>query len=86
MEEKREKDRKFEIVVTQLHDEKDVVVGVCFTFYDRTKEQEKLEHEQYRATHDSLTGMLNKEQFYEETYQLLHKYSDESFLYIIHEY
>ena len=23
--------------------------------------------------------MLNKEQFYEETYQLLHKYSDESF-------
>ena len=73
------KDRKFEIVVTQLHDEKDVVVGVCFTFYDRTKEQEKLEHEQYRATHDSLTGMLNKEQFYEETYQLLHKYSDESF-------
>lgn len=76
---KEGKDRKFEIVVTQLHDEKDVVVGVCFTFYDRTKEQEKLEYEQYRATHDSLTGMLNKEQFYEETYQLLHKYSDESF-------
>lgn len=76
---KEGKDRKFEIVVTQLYDEKDVVVGVCFTFYDRTKEQEKLEYEQYRATHDSLTGMLNKEQFYEETYQLLHKYSDESF-------
>ena len=76
---KEGKDRKFEIVVTQLHDEKDVVVGVCFTFYDRTKEQEKLEYEQYRATHDSLTGMLNKEQFYKETYQLLHKYSDESF-------
>ena len=76
---KEGKDRKFEIVVTQLHDEKDVVVGVCFTFYDRTEEQEKLEYEQYRATHDSLTGMLNKEQFYKETYQLLHKYSDESF-------
>lgn len=73
------KDRKFEIVATQLHDEKDVVVGVCFTFYDRTEEQEKLEYEQYRATHDNLTGMLNKEQFYEETYQLLHKYSDETF-------
>ena len=73
------KDRKFEIVSTQLHDEKEAVVGVCFTFYDRTEEQEKLEYEQYRATHDSLTGMLNKEQFYEETYQLLHKYSDETF-------
>ena len=76
---KEGKDRKFEIVVTQLHDEKAVEVGVCFTLYDRTKEQEKLEYEQYRATHDNLTGLLNKEQFYEETYELLHKYSDETF-------
>ena len=76
---KEGKDRKFEIVVTQLHDEKAVEVGVCFTLYDRTKEQEKLEYEQYRATHDNLTGLLNKEQFYEETDELLHTYSDETF-------
>ena len=39
---------------------------VCdyFLFNDRTEEVELLKYENYRATHDMLTGLLNKEQFY----------------------
>ncbi|MFR2512459.1 MAG: diguanylate cyclase domain-containing protein [Lachnospira eligens] len=36
-------------------------------FNDRTEAVELLEYEKFRATHDNLTGLLNKEQFYEET-------------------
>lgn len=72
-------DRNYEIIFTSLYDEKQTFVGAYFIFYDRTEEQQKFEREQYRASHDSLTGLLNKEQFYVDTYRLLHEYPDETF-------
>lgn len=71
--------RNYEIIFTRLYDEKKAYVGAYFIFYDRTEEQQKFEREQYRASHDSLTGLLNKEQFYVDTYRLLHEYPDEKF-------
>lgn len=71
--------RTYEVVFDRLYDEKATFVGAYFIFYDRTEEQQKFEREQYRASHDSLTGLLNKEQFYIDTYRLLHEYPDESF-------
>ncbi len=71
--------RYYEIVYARLFDEKENFVGAYFIFYDRTEEQQKFEREQYRAAHDSLTGLLNKEQFYVDTYRLLHDYPEEVF-------
>lgn len=66
----------YEIVYKRIYDDKKNNVCDCFIFNDRTEEIESLEHEKYRASHDRLTGLLNKEQFYQEVYELLHRYPE----------
>lgn len=40
-------------------------VGCFFKFHDETEDVKKLEIERYRATHDRLTGIYNRDFFYE---------------------
>lgn len=40
-------------------------VGCFFKFHDETEDVKKLELERYRATHDRLTGIYNRDYFYE---------------------
>lgn len=44
-------------------DKKDRKQGSCFQLEDRTEIVRKYKEEQYRATHDALTGMLNRNAF-----------------------
>lgn len=61
----------YEIVYKRTYDDKQNQVCDYFIFNDRTEGVVSLEHEKYRASHDTLTGLLNKEQFYIETAKLI---------------
>lgn len=54
-------------------DQKGRFLGSCFRFEDRTEVMEKLRQEQYRATHDLLTGLLNRSAFEEKARRILSK-------------
>ena len=64
---------KIYIYVTyqRFTDEKGRDLGCCFRFEDRTKEVKRFKEEQYRATHDALTGLLNRNAFEEEARRIL---------------
>ncbi|MCM1056761.1 MAG: EAL domain-containing protein [Firmicutes bacterium] len=52
-------------------DKKDRKQGSCFQFEDRTEVVRKYKEEQYRATHDVLTGLLNRNAFEEAAGKML---------------
>lgn len=66
------KRRSYEILYKRIMDDKNNHICDYFIFNDRTEEIESYEHEKYKASHDSLTGLLNKEQFYIEVNRLIH--------------
>lgn len=46
-------------------------LGCFFIIHDHTEETNKFTAEKYRATHDMLTGVYNKEHFYEKVHYML---------------
>ena len=70
------KKKYYEIVYKRTYDDKRNQVCDYFIFNDRTEDVVSLEHEKYRASHDILTGLLNKEQFYIETAKLIKENRD----------
>ena len=52
-------------------DKKGRNLGCSFQFENRTEEVKKYKEEQYRATHDMLTGLLNREAFEEQAKRIL---------------
>ena len=77
--EKDGKEQYYEIVYKRIYDDKNNFVCDYFIFNDRTEEIESLEHEKYRASHDRLTGLLNREQFYLDTSERLHQNPDKKY-------
>lgn len=71
-----------EITFAKLYDERDNYIGCYFIIVDRTEEVEKFERERYRATHDSLTGLYNKEYFYQKVSKMV-KYNPDKDYYVI---
>lgn len=63
----------------RMFDEQGRYLGCFFILHDRTEEQLRLAEEQYRATHDPLTGILNKEAFYESAARMLAEHPDREF-------
>lgn len=57
--------RYYDVNFKRLCDSSDNCVGCFFKMHDETVEVEKLETERFRATHDRLTGIYNKEHFYD---------------------
>ena len=57
--------RYYNVNFKRLCDSNDNYVGCFFKMHDETVEVEKLEAERFRATHDRLTGIYNKEHFYD---------------------
>ncbi len=53
-------------------DKKNRVIGSYLCFDDKTKEIEEYESEKYKASHDSLTRLLNREGFFKDVEDLLH--------------
>lgn len=72
----------FRITYQRLQDEKGRFQGSYFTVYDRTEEAQNLIKERYNATHDRLTGLYNKEYFYEVVHDYLHANPEETYLMI----
>lgn len=67
-EEKLEIDGKlkyFNVSYHKLFDKKHHYIGCFFTMRDRTEEIEKFREEHYRIAHDRLTGLYNREYFFE---------------------
>ncbi len=71
--------RYFGINFGKLYDEQKNYIGCYFSMYDKTEDVEKLEKERYRSTHDMLTGLYNREYFYEEVHQKIEEQPDREY-------
>ena len=63
---------RFDVHFNKIYDKRGYYCGCYLSFYDVTGDFIAYEEEKYRSTHDSLTGALNREAFYEEVKNLLH--------------
>lgn len=52
-------------------------IGSFFRIEDKTEDVKRLRDEQYRATHDRLTGLYNREGFFDEAKKFLREHADE---------
>ena len=64
--------RIYEIVYKRIYDEKENIICDYFMINDRTEEIQSLKREKYRASHDSLTQLLNSSYFYGEVSDIIH--------------
>ena len=69
----------FEIAYKRIYDESNRVICDYFVYNDRTQMYESWVQEKYKASHDSLTGLLNRDQFYEDVHDMVNKYHDTTF-------
>ncbi|WP_157752318.1 EAL domain-containing protein [Pseudobutyrivibrio ruminis] len=65
---------RFDIHFNKIYDKKGYYCGCYLSFYDVTGDFIAYEEEKYRSTHDSLTGALNREAFFEEVRNILDEY------------
>lgn len=63
-----------------LSDSKNIFIGSFFHVQNVTDEYEKLQRERYFATHDRLTGLYNKEMFFEKVEEYLTQNPDTEYL------
>lgn len=64
----------------RLSDNKNQYLGSYLTIHDRTLDVHNIQREHYRATHDMLTGLYNKEYFMEMVQKCLEEQPNERFL------
>lgn len=67
------------IQLQRMVDDKNLLQGGYFVIQDRTEEINNLKKEQYLATHDSLTGLYNKEYFCEVAKRYIERYPETEF-------
>lgn len=65
--------RYYDVNFKRLCDKDDNCVGCFFKMHDETVEVEKLAAERFRATHDRLTGIYNREHFYDVVTEVVRK-------------
>ncbi len=75
-------DRVYEIVYKRIYDEKKNIICDYFMISDRTEEIQSLKREKFKASHDSLTQLLNSSCFYSEVSDIIHSNPDSRY-YII---
>ena len=66
---KGEQTMYYEMQFKRLIDQNGLCVGCFFKFHDETEDVKKLEAERFRATRDRLTGIYNREYFYEKAWE-----------------
>ncbi|MGN0650503.1 MAG: putative bifunctional diguanylate cyclase/phosphodiesterase [Oscillospiraceae bacterium] len=71
--------RSYDTQFKPLYDNRNILIGCFFIQHDETEQLAQIEAERYRATHDSLTGLYNKEHFYECVSQLLADKEDNTY-------
>lgn len=73
------KKRFFNVAYQKLSDQKKQYIGCFFTIHDRTDEILRFQEEHYRITHDRLTGLYNREYFFEKVEERLKENPDEEY-------
>lgn len=68
--------RSLRMEYQRLKDDKNAVMGVFFKLTDMTDEVRRFREEQYLATHDRLTGLYNREYFFQKAEQILRRKPD----------
>lgn len=63
--------RYFDMTFGKLYDEQNRYIGCYFLMHDKTQGVERLQKEHYRSTHDLLTGLHNRDYFYERVHKEL---------------
>ncbi len=71
-----EGERVFNVEFRRLRDKKGRYTGAYIKMNECTSEVMLMRREQYRATHDALTGLLNRSAFFKETERILHEKPD----------
>ncbi len=67
------KKRDFIVEYQKLHDSKGVEIGGYLKFTDITEEVEEKNKERLRSTHDSLTGLYNKNGFFQKVKEIIER-------------
>lgn len=78
--EKNRKEMNLKIQYHRIMDKNKHYLGCFFVIEDQTEEVKKLQREHYLATHDRLTGLYNKEFFYEQCRKSLEQSNGEELL------
>ncbi|MCI5874870.1 MAG: EAL domain-containing protein [Clostridiales bacterium] len=63
-----------------INDKRGNRLSSFFVIHDHTTEVNDLKKERYKATHDSLTGLYNKEYFYEQAAACIGEHEEETFM------
>lgn len=63
--------RSLHVEFQRLKDQKNAVTGMFFKLTDKTDEIRRFREEQYNATHDRLTGLYNREYFFQKAEQIM---------------
>lgn len=69
----KEAERFFHMEYQRLKDKRNATLGYTFRLTDRTEEIRRFREEQYLATHDRLTGLYNREYFFQKVEQILQR-------------
>lgn len=75
----KDREMHYEVSFNKLFDKKGGYIGCYFILYDKTEDAERLASERYRATHDSLTGLYNRDYFYEQVQSALKDNPDKDY-------
>ncbi len=70
----------YDIHFNKIYDKKGYYCGCYFSYYDVTSDYMAYEEEKYRLSHDTLTGALNRESFYDSVKQAFANYPDTDFV------
>ena len=79
---KNGKPRDFEIQMRKLQEDGNLLEGTYYIIKDATEELKQKDKEKFLASHDDLTGLYNKQYFYEKTEQYINFHPDKEFLMI----
>ncbi len=71
-----EQARYVDFAVVPMRDRGGAVVGAVLIFHDVTESQRMTERLRWQATHDSLTGLINRYEFENRLHRLLHSAQD----------
>lgn len=75
-----ERIRYFDVTFGKLFDAGERYIGCYFLMHDKTQDIERLKKEQYRSTHDMLTGLYNRSHFYESVAGKLERTTEEYYM------
>ena len=70
--------RFFGFEYRSMYDEDGTSIGCFFRIEDKTEDMKRLRDEKYRATHDRLTGVYNRESFFDEAESFIREHAGES--------